>query len=462
MSLHELTLSEAADKIRGGDLSPVELTDAVLARIAEFDKTINAFVTVTEEAARASAKKAADEIANGRYLGPLHGIPVGLKDLFAVKGVPSTASSAQRTNHIATDNSAVTEKLAEGGAVLVGTNHLHEFAYGALTPDTRNPWNTAMTAGGSSGGTAAALTAGMMLGGIGTDTGGSIRIPAAICGVVGLKPTYGRVSRRGVTPLSWSLDHAGPLARTVRDTALLLGQIAGYDRADAATVDVPVPDYAAVLGNDIRGLRIGVPTNFFSENVDPEITAATEQAVAEMRSCGAVIVPVEIPMADALVPTEWGILVPEASAYHQQTLRATPENYTDETRTFLEAGELMLATDYIKALRVRTRLQEVFRDLFGQIDVLVAPTIAAPAVPLDNPDITWPDGTQEGATVAYVRLSTVGNVTGLPALSVPSGFTSSGLPMGIQIIGRPFDEETVLRVGDAYERATDWNRLAPL
>lgn len=462
MSLHELTLAQAADMIAAKQLSPVELTEAVLARIADVEPAISAFATVTAESARVAAQQAADEIARGNYRGPLHGVPLGLKDLFEVAGVPNTSSSKVREHHIPASNSTVTERLMQAGAVLVGKTHLHEFAYGATTPMTRNPWNAAMTAGGSSGGTAAALAAGMMLGGMGTDTGGSIRIPSAACGVVGLKPTFGRVSRRGVTPLSWSLDHAGPMARTVRDTALMLGQIAGYDRADPGTVDVPVADYVGALTGDIKGLRIGVPENFFTDNLDPQIAAATEAAVAELSRLGAAVHPVEIPMADAIVPTEWGMLVPEASAYHQGMLRDSGDLYTDETRTFLEAGELVLATDYIKALRVRTLIQAAFRDLYTDIDVLVAPTIAAPALPLDNLEVTWPDGTTEGATIAYVRFSAPGNVTGLPALSVPSGFTDSGLPTGIQIIGRPFDEVTVLRVGDAFERTTNWARLAPL
>lgn len=462
MALHELTLAQAAAKIRAKELSPVELTEALLARVEEVEPTISAFATLTPDRALEAARVAADEISKGRYRGPLHGVPIGLKDLYEVAGVPNTASSKVRADYVPDEDSAVTEMLAVAGSVMLGKTHTHEFAYGATTPTTRNPWNTAMTAGGSSGGTGAALAAGLIFAGMGTDTGGSIRIPAAVCGVVGLKPTYGRVPRRGLTSLSWSLDHAGPLARTAEDAAIMLNHVAGYDAADPASVDVPVPDYTAALTGDITGLRIGVPTNYFTDNVNPEVTARAAAAVAQLAELGAIVREVEIPMAEAILATEWGLLVPEASAYHQQMLRERGHLYTDEVRTFLEAGELVLATDYIKALRVRTLIRAAFKDLYEGIDVLVAPTVTSPALPLDDLEVTWPDGSTEGATITYVRLSAPGNVTGLPALSMPSGFTEDGLPTGIQIIGRPFDEATVLNVGHAYEGGTDWPRLAPL
>lgn len=462
MTLHELTLAQVAAKIKRKELSPVEITESILARIEEIEPKISAFATVTAETAKNSARQAADEIASGNYRGPLHGVPIGLKDLFEVAGVPNTASSAVRADYVPDKDGAVVQKLAAGGAVMVGKTHTHEFAYGTITPTTRNPWDTTRTAGGSSGGTSAALAAGMIFAGTGTDTAGSIRIPSAVCGTVGIKPTYGRVSRRGVTSLSWSLDHAGPMTRTTADAAIMLNHMAGYDRSDPATVNVPVPDYTAALTGDIQGLRIGVPTNFYTENVDPEMASATAAAVAELERLGAVAKDVEIPMASTIVPTAWGLLVPEATAYHQGMLRDRADLYTDETRTFLEVGELIPATDYIKAQRVRTLIQQAFRELFQDIDVLIAPTVSTPALRLDHPQVTWPDGTTEGGTITYVRLSALGNVTGLPALSVPSGFTTEGLPTGIQIIGRPFDEETVLNVGHAYESVTDWPRLAPL
>lgn len=462
MALHELTLAQVATKIRAKEVSPVELTEAILARVEEVEPTISAFATLTPDRALEAARVAGDEISKGNYRGPLHGVPIGLKDLYEVAGVPNTASSKVLADHVPDEDGAVTEMLAAAGSVMLGKTHTHEFAYGATTPTTRNPWNTAMTAGGSSGGTAAALAAGLIFAGMGTDTGGSIRIPAAVCGTVGLKPTYGRVPRRGLTSLSWSLDHAGPLTRTAEDAAIMLNHVAGYDRTDPASVDVPVPDYTAALSGDIKGLRIGVPSNYFTDNVNTEVAARAADAVAQLVELGAVVREVVIPMADAILATEWGLLVPEASAYHQQMLRERGHLYTDEVRTFLEAGELVLATDYIKAQRVRTLIRAAFRDLYDEIDVLVAPTVTSPGLPLDDLEVTWPDGSTEGATITYVRLSAPGNVTGLPALSMPSGFTKDGLPTGIQIIGRPFDEATVLNVGHAYEGSTDWPRLAPL
>ncbi|WP_435201270.1 amidase [Janibacter sp. GS2] len=462
MSLHELSLAQVAAKIRAKEVSPVELTEAILARVEKVDPAICAFATLTPDTALATARVAADEISRGTYRGPLHGVPIGLKDLYEVAGVPNTASSKVRADEVPDRDGAVAGMLAAAGSVMLGKTHTHEFAYGATTPTTRNPWNTSMTPGGSSGGTAAALAAGLIFAGMGTDTGGSVRIPAAVCGTVGLKPTYGRVPRRGLTSLSWSLDHAGPLTRTAEDAAIMLNHVAGYDRADPASLDLPVPDYTAALTGDITGLRIGVPTNYFTDNVNPEVTARAAAAVAELVELGAIVREVEIPMAGAILATEWGLLVPEASAYHQQMLRERGDLYTDEVRTFLEAGELVPATDYIKALRVRTLIQAAFRDLYRDIDVLVAPTVTSPALPVDDLDVTWPDGSTESATITYVRLSAPGNVTGLPALSMPSGLTDDGLPTGIQIIGRPFDEATVLNVGHAYEGRTDWPRLAPL
>jgi aspartyl-tRNA(Asn)/glutamyl-tRNA(Gln) amidotransferase subunit A len=297
---------------------------------------------------------------------------------------------------------------------------------------------------------------------MGRDTGGSIRIPASVCGTVGLKPTYGRVSRRGVASLSWSLDHVGPLTRTVRDAAIVMDAIAGYDRADPASVDVPVPDFTAQLDAGVAGLTIGIPVNYYTERVDPEVADAAAAAVTVLVGQGAQVREVEIPLPEYILPTEWAIMLPEASAYHQEMLREKADLYNDDVRMFLEVGELVLATDYIKALRARTLIQQQWREMFEGIDVLIAPTLPTPAVPVANTEVTWPDGSTEQATDAYVRFSAPANVTGLPSLSVPCGFTEAGLPIGMQIYGRPFAETTLLTVGQAYESATDWAKLAPL
>jgi aspartyl-tRNA(Asn)/glutamyl-tRNA(Gln) amidotransferase subunit A len=457
---YELTLAGAAEKIKAKELSPVELTASVLARIDAVEDKITAFATLTPDLATKAAERAEAEIAAGNYRGPLHGIPVGIKDLYETAGVATTSSSKVRADYIPTQDSAVVEKLFAAGSVMVGKTHTHEFAFGAVTPTTRNPWDLDRMPGGSSGGSGAAVAAGECFLGMGSDTGGSIRIPASVCGTVGLKPTYGRVSRRGVASLSWSLDHVGPLTRTVADAALVMNAIAGYDRADPASVDVPVPDFTATL--DVAGLTIGVPTNYYTERLDPEVAAAVSAAIAVLVEQGARTREIEIPLPQYVLPTEWAIMLPEASAYHQEMLRDKADLYTEDVRLFLEVGELVLATDYIKALRARTLIQQRWRDMFADIDVLIAPTLTTPALPVDDPQVTWPDGSTESATDSYVRFSAPANVTGLPALSVPCGFTGLGLPVGMQIIGKPFAEPLLLGVGQAYESATNWAKLAPL
>ncbi|MDT7646479.1 MAG: aspartyl-tRNA(Asn)/glutamyl-tRNA(Gln) amidotransferase subunit [Pseudonocardiales bacterium] len=460
MEPYELTLAGAAEKIKAKELSPVELTASVLARIDAVEDKITAFATLTPDLATKAAERAEAEIAAGNYRGPLHGIPVGIKDLYETAGVATTSSSKVRADYIPTQDSAVVEKLFAAGSVMVGKTHTHEFAFGAVTPTTRNPWDLDRMPGGSSGGSGAAVAAGECFLGMGSDTGGSIRIPASVCGTVGLKPTYGRVSRRGVASLSWSLDHVGPLTRTVADAALVMNAIAGYDRADPASVDVPVPDFTATL--DVAGLTIGVPTNYYTERLDPEVAAAVSAAIAVLVEQGARTREIEIPLPQYVLPTEWAIMLPEASAYHQEMLRDKADLYTEDVRLFLEVGELVLATDYIKALRARTLIQQRWRDMFADIDVLIAPTLTTPALPVDDPQVTWPDGSTESATDSYVRFSAPANVTGLPALSVPCGFTGTGLPVGMQIIGKPFAEPLLLGVGQAYESATSWAKLAPL
>jgi aspartyl-tRNA(Asn)/glutamyl-tRNA(Gln) amidotransferase subunit A len=457
---YELTLAGAAEKIKAKELSPVELTASVLARIDAVEDKITAFATLTPDLATKAAERAEAEIAAGNYRGPLHGIPVGIKDLYETAGVATTSSSKVRADYIPTQDSAVVEKLFAAGSVMVGKTHTHEFAFGAVTPTTRNPWDLDRMPGGSSGGSGAAVAAGECFLGMGSDTGGSIRIPASVCGTVGLKPTYGRVSRRGVASLSWSLDHVGPLTRTVADAALVMNAIAGYDRADPASVDMPVPDFTAQL--DVAGLTIGVPTNYYTERLDPEVAAAVSAAIAVLVEQGARTREIEIPLPQYILPTEWAIMLPEASAYHQEMLRDKADLYTEDVRLFLEVGELVLATDYIKALRARTLIQQRWRDMFADIDVLIAPTLTTPALPVDDPQVTWPDGSTESATDSYVRFSAPANVTGLPALSVPCGFTGTGLPVGMQIIGKPFAEPLLLGVGQAYESATNWAKLAPL
>ena len=461
MQPSELSIAEAARQIEERTLSPVELVQSALDRIEQVEGRLNAFVVVTADQALEAARQAEQEIADGGHRGPLHGIPVGIKDLYDVAGLPTTSSSAVRSEYLPAEDSACVARLREAGAVVVGKTHTHEFAYGVLTPTTRNPWDTGRVPGGSSGGSGAAVAAGECLLGMGTDTGGSIRIPASVCGTVGLKPTFGRVPRTGITSLCWSLDHAGPLTRTVRDAALGLQAVAGFDARDPGSAREPVPDFTADLDAGVRGLTLGVPANYFFDDVDPEVESAVREAVGVLEARGARLREVEIPYADQMMAVEFGVLVPEASAYHQEMLRESGERYTDDVRVFLEAGETVLATQYIRALRVRTLVQQAFRRAFEGIDALLCPTLPAAAAEVGQQTFTFPGGREKAVIDAWVGHSAPGNVTGLPALSVPCGFTSTGLPIGLQVIGRPFDEAGVLRVGQAYESATDWGSRRP-
>lgn len=463
MELYELPLIDIAEKIRTREVSPVEVAESSLARLEEVEPVLTAFATVTPEVALEQAKIAEQEIADGKYRGPLHGIPLGVKDLYDTAGIKTTSSSAQRADYIPDADSASVAKLYDAGMILIGKTHTHEFAYGATTPTTGNPWAPDRTPGGSSGGSGAAVAAGVVHVALGSDTGGSIRIPAALCGTVGLKPTYGRASRVGVASLSWSLDHVGPLSRNVTDSALVMAAMSGYDRRDPGTADVPVPDMVSGIDAGVAGKKIGIPVNYFTDQVAPEAAEAARVAAAMFSELGAELVEVEIPLAEHIVPTEWAIMMPEATAYHQDYLRNSPEKYTDEVRTLLEVGAVQPATDYVNALRRRTLIQAAWKEMFVGIDVLLAPTVVAPATLRSDPFVRWDDGTVEAATAAYVRLSAPANVTGLPSLSVPAAFTSDGLPLGVQIIGKPFAEPEILTFGYALEQNTDAvGRIAPV
>jgi aspartyl-tRNA(Asn)/glutamyl-tRNA(Gln) amidotransferase subunit A len=460
---YELSLSEASNSIASGELTPLELTESALARIEAVEERVNAFATVTADVALAQAKLATAEIEQGNYRGPLHGIPVGIKDLINTAGVPTTSSSKVRERFVPDANAAVVDALNDAGMVMVGKTHTHEFAFGGVTPTTRNPWNLAKIPGGSSGGSGAAVAYGGVLAALGSDTGGSIRIPASLCGTVGLKPTYGRVSRYGVASLSWSLDHVGPLTRNVTDAALVLNAIAGYDPRDPGSANVAVPDFTSGIDAGVTGLRIGIPVNYFTEKLDYETEQAVKTAVQVLEGMGAVVVPVEIPQAGYLKAVEWGIMMPEASAYHRRALRETPQLFTEEVRGLLEVGETVLATDYIDALRFRQSMKAAWKDMMQAVDVIIAPTVFTPALPADDPVHYWPDGSTEAATDGYVRLSIPANLFGLPSLQVPCGFSASGLPLGMQIMGKPFAEAVILAVGRAYEEATDTvGRLAKI
>ncbi|MFJ6632735.1 amidase [Streptomyces sp. NPDC091376] len=452
MNAYELSLTQASAAIAEGSLSPVELTESVLARLDAVDAHVNAYVTVAAEAARSQAAEAAREIAAGRRRGPLHGVPMALKDLIDTAGMATTSSSAVRADRVPTADSAVAARLKEAGAVLVGKAHTHEFAYGLTTPQTRNPWRLDHVPGGSSGGSAAAVAAGAATYALGTDTGGSIRVPAALTGVVGLKPTYGLVPRHGVASLSWSLDHVGPITRTVKDAGLVLDALIGHHPGDPASLDHPDEPQVFRPGAGLEGVRVGVPVNYYFDHVDPQVEAAVRGALETLVDLGARLVDVEIPMSEYIQATQWGLMVPEATAYHEQHLHTTPELYGPDVRVLLEAGALVPATDYLRAQRTRTLMRDEWSRLLDEVDVIAAPTVPATAAKAGQETFEWADGTVETVSDAYVRLAAPANITGLPALSLPAGFDSAGLPIGLQLMGRPLGEATVLHVADAYEQ----------
>ncbi len=459
--LTSMPLREVAKLIRAREVSPVEVTRACLDRAAATEDRLHAFSILVGDSAMREAKQAESEIAAGNWKGELHGIPVGIKELYDVAGVPTTSSSRVRENWVAKEDSASVAQLRAAGAVILGKTHTHEFAYGIATPTSRNPWDAGRIPGGSSGGSGASVAAGSTYMSLGSDTGGSIRIPAALCGTVGLKPTFGRCSRAGVTSLAWGLDHVGPLTRTVGDAAVCLNVMAGYDPRDPGSVDVPVEDYTAALGQDARSMRVGVPRNYFFENVDPEVEAAVRAAIEQLAAEGAVLSEVEIPYAEQIMAVEFAICLPEASEYHRTMLRANPDLYTPDVRAFLEAGEFVPATRYIQALRVRTLMQQAWARMFEGIDVLIAPATAAPATKVGQEAIDWGKGQPEPVTPAFVRLSAPANVMGLPSIATPCGFTGDGLPIGFQAIARPFAEAMSIRLCDAWQRMTDWHLRHP-
>ncbi|MFF7296506.1 amidase family protein [Streptomyces sp. NPDC008265] len=460
MQPYELSLSAAADAIRTRRLSPVELTDSVLERLEQVEPHLHAYATVTAEHARRAAGDAANDIAAGRHRGPLHGIPMGLKDLIDVAGTATSAGSRVRAGHRSSVNSTVAARLAAAGAVLIGKTHTHEFAYGLTTPQTHNAWDTGRVAGGSSGGSAVAVAAGTATFTLGTDTGGSIRVPAALNGVVGLKPTYGLVPRHGVTSLSWSLDHVGPITRTAEDAALVLAALAGHDPRDPASLTIPAADYRPGPGTDLTGLRVGVPRTYYHDHVDAQVEAAVRRATEQLRTLGARLVEVEIPMTRYIQATQWGLMVPEATAYHERTLRTVPELYQADVRVLLEAGALMPAGDYLRAQRARTLMRQEWARMLHEVDLIVAPTVPVTAVAAGQETVTWADGTVEGVSDAYVRLSSPANITGVPSLSLPVGHDAAGLPIGMQLLGRPLGEGVLLRVGHAYEQTQPARGLA--
>ena len=463
--LATMTLQQASELVRRKDASPVELTQACLARIDRYDKTINAFITVTRDQALASAREAEEEIRRGRRRGSLHGIPIALKDNIDTAGVLTTAASGVFKDRVPALDAEVVVRLKRAGAVLLGKLNLHEFALGGTSAVTfygpvRNPWATDRVAGGSSGGSAAAIAADMCFGALGTDTGGSIRIPGSLCGIVGLKPTYGRVSTRGVIPMAWTLDHVGPMCKTVEDAAMMLAAIAGYDPLDPTSVDAAVADYARAVGSSVGKLRVGVARKPFFDTLDPEVAKAVEAAIGVLRTLTAGVVDVEIPAAGNVADV-WN---PEIYAYHQPWITKTPELYQQATRTLIQGAAKTSATTYAQARRDVDLVRREIRKVFSAVDVLITPTQRGVAQPIAAAPPA-PGGGRGAAPAAgggggIVNTASF-DIYGLPTITVPCGFSEAGLPIGLQISGNHFAESTVLALAHAYERATSWHMRRP-
>ena len=460
-------MTELAHLVASREVSPVEVTQAHLDRIARLDPKLNAYVTVTADLALAAARVAEAAVVAGRPLGSLHGVPFGLKDVFDTKGVRTTAGSRILAERIPDADATVTRRLVEAGGILLGKLQMVEFAFGADGVNDRygtpwNPWDMAIhrVCGGSSSGAGAAVAAGMCPGALGSDTGGSVRIPASLCGLSGLKPTYGRVSRAGVLPLAWTMDHVGPMTRTAGDLALMLGVIAGPDPLDATSSEVPVPDYVAALSGEVDGIRVGVLREYFVDDAAPEQRAAVEAAGQTLEGLGATIEDTQLPAMPMSVAAKQTVLAPEAYAYHEAWLKTRAAEYGSAVRARILAGAFVTGTEYVNGQRLRTLLRNDIDRLLARYDVLLAPSTAFAAPPVAEKTVEL-GGQSVPVAMNLSRYTGVFNLSGHPAASVPCGFTAEGLPIGLQIVGRWFDESTVLRVADAYQRATDWHARRP-
>jgi Asp-tRNA(Asn)/Glu-tRNA(Gln) amidotransferase A subunit family amidase len=461
--LAQLTGAEQARLIRSGDATAEQVLEATLERIGALNGRTNAFLTITAEAAREAARKADEAGRAGRWLGPLHGVPVALKDNFETRGVVTTAGSRVLESNVPEHDATVVERLRGAGAVIVGKTQLSEFAMGpSAFGDMHNPWDLERLSGASSGGSGAAVAAAMCPIAMGSDTGGSIRIPGSFSGVVGLKPTYGRISRYGLLTADWSLDHAGPLTRTAEDAAITLGVIAGRDARDPSSSRAAMPDYAAQLDGGVKGLRIGLPEQWFFDIVDAEIKAAALAAVDTLVALGASRHGVSTTLAEHSSDIGYTIQWAEMAAYHKDHMARSPEKYHPYLLMCLQAGSLISAADYLHAQRARRLMRDEFLRVFEQVDVLVTPTtpIAAPLLTAREHLI---NGKPAPARYAYdlAAFTFPFNQTGLPAITLPSGFNKAGLPMGVQIVGRPFEEATILRAAHAYQMQTDWHLRRP-
>ena len=460
-----LSVGQLARLIQDHKVSPVEVVETHLSRIEALEPALNSFITLLPEQAMAAARQAEGEIQAGRYRGPLHGIPLGLKDVYYVKGVRNTSGTRVFDDFVPDFDCTIAARFKDAGAILLGKLNLHQLAYGPTgeNPDyghMHNPWNTELISGGSSGGSASAAASGECTITMGTDTGGSIRIPSALCGLAGLKPTYGLLSRYGITVLCWTLDHPGPMTRTVEDCALVLNALAGYDPNDPASANVTVPDYAAALTGDVRGLRVGVPKEYFEVPVDTQVEQAVRKAIDVLGELGATVTEVSWPMYCYSAPISTAILMAEASAYHGNLVRTQGPQLYPPVRVRIEAGMFISGAEYIQAQRARALFVRQSRDLLREVDILAGPTEPITAHKIGATQVNVGDTTM-GSIPALTQYTRPSNLTGFPTITVPCGFSDDGLPIGLQLAGRPFDEETVLRAAHSYEQATEWHKRRP-
>jgi aspartyl-tRNA(Asn)/glutamyl-tRNA(Gln) amidotransferase subunit A len=482
-ALHYLTVAEASQKLRNGEVTSADLVEASLARIEETDGALNAVITLLADEARAAAAQADGEIADKRWRGPLHGIPIGLKDIYSTAGVRTTCHSRLLAENVPAEDAETVARLKAAGAIVVAKLATHEFAFGGPSydlawpparvtsragliktaagrnrPPARNPWNPEHVPGGSSSGSGAAVAAGLCAAAMGSDTGGSIRSPAGLCGIVGLKPSYGRLSRRGIYPLSWTQDHAGPMTRTVEDCALMMQALAGYDPLDPASVDAPVPDFAAALKAPVAGLRLGIARSWYAEAADAETCALIDGAADALRGAGLEVRDIDLPDVRDFHACGRIVILAEAYGIHRPTLAAAPEKYGQFFRDRVRLGAFVSAADYLAALRMRRTLTDATLAAMAKakVDVLLTANQYGPAEPFADSQTTFPFFKKPYLTMPF-------NVTGMPALTVCAGFASNGLPIGAQLAARPFEDDALLAVGHAYETARgDLGRRPPV
>lgn len=461
-----LSLSELSHLIQKKEISPVELVKAHLSRIESLEPKLNSFITLLPEQAMENAKEMEKEIQEGKYRGPLHGIPFGLKDLYYVKGIRNTSGSKLFDNFISQYDSTVAFKLKKAGAILLGKLNLHPFAYGVTGENEEyghmhNPWNLNLITGGSSGGNGSAVASGECPFAMGSDTGGSIRIPASLCGIVGLKPTYGRISRYGMTPLAWSQDHAGPMARTVEDCAIIMNAVAGFDPNDPTSVSLPVPDYTQALRKEIKGFRLGVIKEAIDLPIESQVRESFWKAVDKLVDLEAIVSELSFPIYNYGSSIASIIQMAEATAYYSELIKKHGDRIYPPVRLRLESGIFISANEYIQAQRARTLFCRQSLDLFKEVDLLLTPTLPTVAFPIGTSSVKI--GEQKLNVVSLLTQYTRPfNLNGFPAITIPCDFSENQLPIGLQMIGRPFEEETLLRVAYAYEQATEWHLKRPI